>query len=94
MPTNRVRRARAPSPDAITPAAIAAWRAADYWALHEALRLPLWSMPDWGCDPPEESWKVQPLPHGPRYPDPAVLKARLIEIAGPPPRRWWRYCSD
>jgi hypothetical protein len=34
----------------------------DYWALHRALGLALWQMPDWRLDPPEEPWRCEPLP--------------------------------
>jgi hypothetical protein len=88
LPTNRTRRTRKPQPDAISPDAIASWQSGDYWALHHALGMRPWQMPDWNCDPPEEPWKVQPLPQRPRAPDPEAIKAALIEIAGPPPRRW------
>lgn len=88
MPTNRTRRVRHAVPDRITSEAVQAWRSGDYWRLHRALGLKLWQMPMWNEDPPEEPWKVQPLANGPRYPDPAELKAQLIEAGGPPPRRW------
>jgi hypothetical protein len=75
----------------ISDAAIAAWRAGDYWCLHHALHLKVWQMPDWNEDPPEEA--REPLPGFEPAPDTANLKARLIEVAGPPPRRW-RYRRD
>ena len=31
----------------LTAAAIEAWRKGDYWGLHGALGLKIWSMPDW-----------------------------------------------
>jgi hypothetical protein len=67
--------------------AIAAWRAGDYWGLHRALKLRLWQMPSWECDPPNED-EPQTPPGLPRAPDPVALKRALIEIAGPPPKRW------
>jgi hypothetical protein len=36
----------------VTPEAIEAWRAGDYWALHAALGLKLWEIPDWNHEPP------------------------------------------
>jgi hypothetical protein len=39
MPTNRTRRARAPSPDALTPEVLAAWKRADFRELHRVLGL-------------------------------------------------------
>ena len=87
MPTKRRKIAPLRVPG-ITEAAIECWRKGDYWGLHHELGLQLWQMPSWLDDPPDEPWKVQPLPHGRRWPDPAVLKAQLIEVAGPPPRRW------
>jgi hypothetical protein len=88
------RRKIAPRPAArITPEAIAAWQGGDYWGLWHALGLKLWQMPDWDEDPPDEPWTVQPLPYGPRAPDPTALKAALIAVAGPPPQRWF-YRND
>jgi hypothetical protein len=70
----------------IDPAAIEAWRAGDYWALHRALRLRVWQMPDWRCDPPDDG----PRPLSGHYaPDPTALKRALVELAGPPPKRWF-----
>ena len=81
MPTKR--RKLAVRQIGISPAAIEAWRAGDYWALHHELSLKPWQMPDWHDDPPDN----RPLGFG-GQPDPAALKQQLIELAGPPPRRW------
>lgn len=85
MPTKRYRIERRPVAH-LTPAAIAAWQAGDYWALHGALGLRPWQMPDWTRDPPGRDEQSAELP----YPGPDViaLKAALVEMAGPPPRRW------
>jgi hypothetical protein len=88
MPTKRTRRSRHAVVHRITPEAVQAWQAGDYWALHDALGLRLWQMPDWGHDPPDEPGRNHPLPHLPPAPDPIVLQAQLIAVAGPPPRRW------
>jgi len=82
------RRKLSARPIGISAAAIEAWRAGDFWTLHRALDLKVWQMPHWNSDPPE------PRPTGDW---PPVLrawehlldcKAQLVELAGPPPRRW------
>jgi hypothetical protein len=69
----------------VTPEAIAAWQAGDYWGLHAALGLRVWQMPDWGEDPPE-----RPLGLAPGYTQQncALLQAALLELAGRPPEEW------
>jgi hypothetical protein len=86
MPTKR--RKIAPQPTArLTSVAIECWRKGDYWGLHGALGLKIWSMPEWGCDPP-----VDPPPAWPasmaEYEHICEMQKQLIEFAGPPPRRW------
>jgi hypothetical protein len=78
----------------ITPEAAQTWKAGDYWALHHALGLRIWQMPDWDCDPPDSEDTPQPIYSYPRNPDTAALKAMLIEAAGPPPRLWFYRCAD
>lgn len=89
MPTTR-RRISRPMVNAITPEAVAAWRAGDYWALWKELRLKLWQMPDWGEDPPDKD-DVRPSSMQAAYPAPdtTALKEALLAIAGPPPERWF-----
>jgi hypothetical protein len=78
----------------IAPEAAEAWRSGDYWALHRVLGLQVWQMPDWGCDPPDAESTPQPIYGYPRNPDTAALKTALIEIAGPPPKRWFYRHAD
>jgi hypothetical protein len=87
MPTNRTRTRRTPAAGRITPAAIAAWRAGDYWALHAALGLSVVQMPSWGDDDPGCSNPY--LPGFKQPPDPVECKAALVALAGPPPKRWF-----
>jgi hypothetical protein len=94
MPTRRKRVPRAQQSRTITPEAVAAWRAGDYWGLHRALGLKIWQMPDWGgdppADPPSSDWA--PLVEG--YERVCAAKAQLIAVAGPPPRRWFYRSAD
>jgi hypothetical protein len=89
-------RRRKITPDArtrITPEAVAAWQAGDYWRLWSALAPPVAVMPDCSADQPYElrdpgwptclKWYEQVL----------SAKAELLELAGPPPKRW-SYRSD
>jgi hypothetical protein len=84
VPTKR--RKRGARQIGISAEAIAAWQAGNYWALWRELHLKLWQMPDWNCDPPEQL--APALPGFEAAPDTTALKAALIELAGPPPRRW------
>jgi hypothetical protein len=68
--------------------AIAAWRSGAYWALHHALGLHPWQMPDWNADPPGVDDRPDNLRQRYPVPDVAALKAALIAAAGKPPRRW------
>jgi hypothetical protein len=87
MPTKR--RKIAPHPAArLTPAAIEAWRAGDYWRLHHELGLKVWVMPDWGCDPPMEDPPEWPAAIA-EYEYVLAMQQLLIEVAGPGPRRWF-----
>jgi hypothetical protein len=86
MPTKRRKRG-ATEVGRVTPDAIDAWRAGDYWGLHRALRLKLWQMPDWNCDAPDPD-EPPTVPGRPLPPDTAAFRRALIEIAGPPPKRW------
>jgi hypothetical protein len=89
VPTRRTRVSRQLSDGRITPEAIAAWKAGDYWALWAALGLRLFQMPDWNCDPPSEpDDRPESLRRAYPAPDPRALKPLLIELAGPLPRRW------
>jgi hypothetical protein len=93
MPTNRTRRVRSRYPGEITAEAVDAWREGDYWRLHDALRLRPWQMPSWDDDPPELDDRPPEQRARVPWPDVVVIKAALLEIAGPPPRRWhyrWR----
>ena len=87
MPTKR--RKIAPHPAArLTAAAIEAWKAGDYWRLHRELHVPIWLMPDWWCDPP-----LDDPPNWPAsieaYEYVCAMQKQLIEMAGPPPKRWY-----
>ena len=88
MPTNRTRRQRGRGAEVITPEAVAAWRAGDYWALHRALNLRPWQMPDWRCDPPGEDDRPGALRSAYPVPDVGVIKVMLLEAAGPASRTW------
>jgi hypothetical protein len=87
VPTKR--RKIVPQPAArLTPAAIAAWRKGDYWGLHGALGLKIWSMPEWGCDPPVDPPVAWPACVA-EFEHICAMQKQLIEIAGPPPKRWY-----
>jgi hypothetical protein len=86
MPTNRTRRPRSPSADAITAEAARAWLAGDFHALNAQFAvLPCdWSpfdVPDRGAPP---SWESQHRIPGWRRAQ--ELRRSLIEAAGPPGR--------
>ena len=90
MPTKR--RKIAPTRQGIRPEAVEAWKRGAFWELHRALGRKVWQMPDWTEDPPEPrpaaNWQlaIRAWEHL------VAAKARLVELAGPPPRRW-RYWS-
>jgi hypothetical protein len=88
MPTKRRKLAPARVPQ-VTEEAIACWKAGDFWGLHQALGLKVWQMPDWGFDPPE----VDRYPEWPPTHEACMrvceAQRQLIEIAGPPPRKWF-----
>jgi hypothetical protein len=73
----------------VTPAAIEAWRKGDYWRLHHELGLAIWQMPDWGFDPPEENRHPGWPPAVEAYEHVCEMQRQLMEVAGPPPRRWY-----
>jgi hypothetical protein len=86
MPTKR--RRLAPRPAAkLTLAAVEAWKAGDYWRLHGALHVPIWLMPDFGFDPPLDDPPDWPASIE-AYEYICEMQRQLIEVAGPPPRRW------
>jgi hypothetical protein len=78
----------------ITPEAIAAWKAGDYWALHDALKLNLYEMPDW-CPrgTPHRDTPSNPVEQA-RQDEITEMQRQLIEIAGPPPMRWYYHHPD
>jgi hypothetical protein len=87
VPTKR--RKIAPQPAArLTAAAIEAWKAGDYWRLHRELHVPIWLMPDWWCDPPLEDPPNWPASIE-AYEYVCAMQKQLIEMAGPPPKRWY-----
>jgi hypothetical protein len=88
MATKR-RKVAAQSRTRITPEAVACWKQGDYWGLWRALGLRLWQMPDWTEDPPDADDRPASMRSRWPQPDCTALKAQLIAIAGPPPRRWW-----
>ena len=73
----------------ISEKALEAWRAGDYWGLWRELGLRLWQMPDWDEDPPGTDNRPASLRRAYPAPDVAACKAALIELAGPPPQRWF-----
>jgi hypothetical protein len=86
MPTKR-RKMHARRID-ISPEAIAAWQAGDYWRLWSLLNLRPWQMPMWDEDPVEGDDRPEYLRRAHPAPDPRELKPMLLELGGPP-GRWW-----
>jgi hypothetical protein len=73
----------------ITPEAVAAWQAGDYWALWRALGLKLWQMPDWNADPPEELREPNFSPMVAAWRHVCTAREQLLAVAGPPPKPWF-----
>jgi hypothetical protein len=88
MPTTR-RRISKPIRTVLTSEAIEAWRSGNYWRLWSALALPVTVMPDWSADPPYELRYPGWPPCVKWYEQVLAAKAQLVELAGPPPKRWW-----